>query len=132
MWLIVASFLSSSTELRTVVFSNLIRHIEDYERALKLWSWGVLKILHILRDDLTVADQEALWPKTIMMAMNTWTLSHNPESNYQKVGEKVVTCTERMKILPTWKVSSFDLQYFNLLLILGPKAILCVYFTTSE
>ena len=88
MWLIVASFLSSSTELRTVVFSNLIRNIVDYERALKLWSWGVLKILHILRDDLTVADQEALWPKTIMMAMNTWTLSHNPESNYQKVGKK--------------------------------------------
>lgn len=48
-----------------MVLSHLIRHIKDDERPLKLWSGSVLKILNILRDDLTVADQETLEQITV-------------------------------------------------------------------
>ena len=57
---VIVSFQFPQTLLRPMVFSHLIRHIKDDEWPLKLWSGSVLKILNILRDDLTVADQETL------------------------------------------------------------------------
>ena len=40
--------------------TNLVRLVEDDERPFELWPGSVLKVFHVLRDYLPVADQIAL------------------------------------------------------------------------
>lgn len=52
------------------IVSDLVWLIEDCEGSLKLGAWGVLKVLYILRHNLTVTDQETLKKKEVIYTVN--------------------------------------------------------------